>query len=153
MTRTPLSRKHLLVPIVAGVSYFTHSHGDNEAGAVSRDVEPEAHWGTASRFPLQVSHLRKTLSSLSHTLTRHDRGGNKSEGSALAAVRRDSDVLCARPTRVRILDFSVTKVQTILTGQTISVLSGYLRRIRTCSRLVFQIVCSMWVVQESAEVI
>jgi hypothetical protein len=54
--------------------------------------------------------------------------------------------------RVCILDLSVTKVQTIPTVVNISVLSGYLRRIRTCSRLVCQIDSSMWVVQESAEV-
>ena len=54
--------------------------------------------------------------------------------------------------RVCILDLSVTKVKTIPIVVKISVLSGYLRRIRTCSRLVCQIDSSMWVVQESAEV-
>ena len=79
----------------------------------------------------------------------------------LLVVRSPIRVASARSSysKVCILDVSVTKVQTILSGKTISVLSGFLRRIRTCSRLVYQIDSSMMLwgwssssVQESAEV-
>ena len=72
--------------------------------------------------------------------------------TSLGASRTENAIQISNGIRVCVLDLSVTKVKTIPTVVKIPVLSGYLRRIRTCSRLVCQIDTSMWVVQESAEV-